>query len=400
MSGNNGAIDVAEVRTAIVNAYNRTTFDRMLSDRLDFRRANHVADGAFTDVVDGVVRHFVEEGREAYLIAEVAADRPAKREIQVVYRKYASGLLNDAWRDRVESEVCEKLARCGLLPSTELQRGGVRHEPERSELRASQFGGFQKQIRTELPELDAVQWSSLLLRQTCRVCRIELHGTPIGTGFLVGAETVLTSHHVVRDAIVARAPGSAVTFLFDYWRGSDGAEASGTRVAARGGWPDWHLDSSPPLSAQDEHAGSVEPGDDQLDHAVIALDRPLGDLPVVPGGPRRGWIEVTRSVPTLVAGMPIAILQHPRSAPVKLTFDTRAVQHINTRRTRIRYTTNTDAGSSGSPCFDVQLGLVAMHHFSDPERGAPRYNQGTPSEAIHRRLAGLGKLNVLGGKPS
>lgn len=391
-------IELAEIRTAIVQAYNAATFDRLLSDRFDFKRANHVGDAGFHRIVEQVLELFVHEGLDAYLIAELAADRPGKREIQALYHRYAHGLVSEAWRARVDAAACERLARYGLIAVPALQRAGAAcAASDPGDPGATAFGGFQKQIRAELPDLDVLPWSALLLRQTCRVCRIELGGTPRGTGFLVGPDAVLTSYHVVRDAIAARASGAAIRFLFDYWRTAGGAPAAGTRVAARGAWPDWHVDSSPPLSSPEEHAGSPEPRGDQLDHAVIALERPLGELPVGPGGPNRGWIEVPATPPTLAVGMPVAILHHPRTAPIKLTLDTRALQRVNAGRTRLRYATNTEHGSSGSPCFDVELGVIAVHHFSDPDHAAPAYNQGTPIEAIHRRLAAVGKLGALGG---
>lgn len=382
----------AELRAAIVGAYHRATFDRMLSDRLDFRRAQHVADGPFAEVVDGVIDHFLDEGREAYLIAEIAADRPARHEIQRIYRTYAQALLSDAWRGRIEDAMSERLVRYGLLPGPELQQGGV----VRAAMPADDFAGFQRQVRAELPELDVAAWSARLVRLSCRVCRVEVDGEPRGTGFLVGPAAVLTCHHVVREAIAARCGGAALAFRFDY-RGGEAGAAGGTRVVARGDWAAWHVDSSPALtSAQERAGGDARP--DHLDHAVIALDQPVGDAPVAPGGPQRGWIEIPEA-PALTIGMPVAILHHPRRAPLRLTLDTRGLVRVNAARTRIRYTTNTDGGSSGSPCFDFELGLIGVHHLSDPEHRTPEYNQGVAIEAIRRRLAEGGKLAVLGGPP-
>lgn len=385
----------AELRAAIVGAYHRATFDRLLSDRLDFRRALHVADGPFADVVDGVLDRFIEEAREAYLIAEIAADRPARPDIQRIYRAYAQAILSDAWRGRIEEEMCQRLARYGLLPVPALQQGGVARETAP----VDDFAGFQRQVRAALPELDVAAWSARLVQLSQRVCRVEVDGVPYGTGFLVGPAAVLTCHHVVREAIEMRCSGSALGFRFDY--GGSGAAApaaaGGTWVAARGGdWAAWHVDSSPAQTSAQERAGDARA--DHLDHVVIALDQPLGDAPVAPGGPRRGWIEIPQA-PALTVGMPVAILHHPRHAPLRLTLDTRGLLRVNAARTRIRYATNTDGGSSGSPCFNLELGLIGVHHLTDPEHEPPRYNQGVAIEAIRRRLAERGRLSVLGGTP-
>lgn len=386
-------LERAEVREAILDAYDQRQLDRLLADRFDLRRDTIVADGPLRDVVEDVLDHFAREGRDAYLIAELAADRPRKPEIQTIYRRYAQALLDDAWRSRIDAESAARLERYGLLPKPHLEQRGApmaSHEPGESA-----FSGFQKLVHARLPELDVFLWSSQLVQQTYRVCRVEVRGVPRGTGFLVGPQTVLTCCHVVDQALRARAPGSEITCLFDFWSKPGGAASNGVRVAARGECDSWHIDSSPALSPTEEHAGVPEATDERLDHALIALERPIGDVPIFPGGPVRGWIEVPATAPTVTGAMPIAILHYPRSGPIKLNFDTHALQHINPGRTRLRYSTNTDEGSSGAPCFDVSLRLVGMHHFSDPHNRTPAYNQGIPIEAIQRRLLRRGLLGAL-----
>jgi len=42
------------------------------------------------------------------------------------------------------------------------------------------------------------------------------------------------------------------------------------------------------------------------------------------------------------------------------------IKEFNAACTRVRYDANSKAGSSGSPCFDGDLRLVALHHAHDP----------------------------------
>jgi V8-like Glu-specific endopeptidase len=389
--------ELAEVREAILGAYQKRSFDRLLLDRFGIRRGVIAGDGPLRDIVDDVLAYFADEGREAHLLAEIAADRPGKPEIVALYHKYAATLLSDRWRSVVDERVAEQLERFGLLPVAELWLGGAAQE-SRSRAPAGRptFGGFQKQVRATLPEIDVLSWTSLLMRQTCRVCRVEVSGSPQGSGFLVGPDMVMTSYHVVSAAIRARLDGQSLAFVFDYWRKPNGQETAGMRVAARGAWQNWHVDSTPPLSEREEHAGMPEPTDDQLDHALIALDRALGHVPVVPGGPQRGWIEIPATEPVLVPSMPIAILHYPRTGPVKFTFDTSALHCINHRRTRMRYATNTDGGSSGAPCLGIDLQLLGIHHFSDIDAARPTYNQGIPITAVYKRLQRIDKVAALG----
>jgi V8-like Glu-specific endopeptidase len=65
--------------------------------------------------------------------------------------------------------------------------------------------------------------------------------------------------------------------------------------------------------------------------------------------------------------------------------------------TRVRYRTNTEEGSSGSPCFNQDWELVALHHSGDPNFERPAtYNEGIPFEAILKRLAAKGAAGEIG----
>ncbi len=88
---------------------------------------------------------------------------------------------------------------------------------------------------------------------------------------------------------------------------------------------------------------------------------------------------------------------HRSSAlPMKLAMDTQAVIGRNKNATRILYRTNTEPGSSGSPCFTLDWNLVALHHYGDPCWQAPKFNQGVPIELIRRRIEAQGFANALG----
>ena len=88
--------------------------------------------------------------------------------------------------------------------------------------------------------------------------------------------------------------------------------------------------------------------------------------------------------------MPLLIAQHPDGSPLKLALDTEGVTSVNANGTRVRYATNTEGGSSGSPCFNIDWKLVALHHLGDParDRQKPKFNQGVPIGIIGKRLSG------------
>lgn len=135
---------------------------------------------------------------------------------------------------------------------------------------------------------------------------------------------------------------------------------------------------------------------------MVRLERRLGDEPSAPkggeGGPKRGWLTLPSDAPVFLPKAPLMIAQHPDGKPLKLAIDTESVIGVNINRTRVRYATNTEAGSSGSPVFDLDWKLVALHHLGDPAYDHPAaYNQGVPIDKIRDRLAKTGKADALGG---
>ena len=78
---------------------------------------------------------------------------------------------------------------------------------------------------------------------------------------------------------------------------------------------------------------------------------------------------------------------------MKFAFDTSGVIGMASEGRRIRYRTNTEHGSSGSPCFDIDWTLIALHHMGDPDwKRVPQFNQGVPIGLIGARIAGKVQL--------
>lgn len=82
---------------------------------------------------------------------------------------------------------------------------------------------------------------------------------------------------------------------------------------------------------------------------------------------------------------------------MKLAIDTQSVIGVNANQTRVRYTTNTEGGSSGSPVFDMLWNLSALHHYGDPDWKNPIYNQGVaPLYLIRAKIEAAGFGTLLG----
>lgn len=261
---------------------------------------------------------------------------------------------------------------------------------------------LEKIIKTTNSYLDVSAWRRKLGEVEGRVCRVEVAGgTSYGTGFLLGPNVVMTNHHVLADVIAGNGGGPADVLLrFDYKRLADGTtlnEGTVYRLPAE----DWLIDSSPPdpIDTLPEPKAGV-PAPDRLDYALLRVDGTPGADTIggaaEPEAAVRGWIPLPDGERELVPGSALYIMQHPQAAPLKLAIDTEAVIGTNANGTRLTYRTNTEPGSSGSPCFNHDWDLVALHHSGDPGYGTPLYNEGIPLRPILALLKERGLAGELG----
>jgi V8-like Glu-specific endopeptidase len=79
-----------------------------------------------------------------------------------------------------------------------------------------------------------------------------------------------------------------------------------------------------------------------------------------------------------------------------VALDTSGFKSVKANSTRMRYSANTEGGSSGSRCFDIHWSLIALHHSGDPLRDQAQYNQGIPISAIRERLERQGRAAFIG----
>lgn len=248
--------------------------------------------------------------------------------------------------------------------------------------------------------LDPVVWRERLGKLETQVCQIEYAiggATACGTGFLVGPDLVMTNHHVIAPVLGGKADPATVRVRFDFKKLQDGATVNpGTLFMLA---VDWCVDSSP-SSELDElsDTGTQLPLTTELDYAVLRLSERAGDMPLgrtaEPGAQARGWIEA--GAKSLEPGATVFILQHPQRSPLQLAID--EVIAVNANGTRLRYRANTLPGSSGSPCFDINLNLAALHHSGDPNYPATHkaaYNEGIPVGPILSLLETRGLREIV-----
>jgi hypothetical protein len=344
----------------------------MLRTRLAIDLDDIVGDGPMKDMAFDLLSTSEREGWTVDLIREGYQFNPRNPELLKVYQKY------------------------GFAPTVSAQESGAARPDVRSIT-----DGLEKTIKDRLPAFDFAVFREKMAVVEGQVCRVELGGNAAGTGFLVGPDAVLTNYHVLRAVFEGgTVAGKVVTCRFDYRVLADGSRVEGVAVGLHP--TDWRLDASPNSPAElTKFPDNPPPKPDELDYALVRLARRVGDEPAAPkggeGSPRRGWLTLPQVAPAFVPKNPLMIAQYPDGKPLKLAVDTDSVIGLNAGGTRVRYATNTDPGSSGSPVFDLDWNLVALHHLGDPAYDhPPAYNQGVPIDKVRARIAANGCAAAFG----
>jgi Trypsin-like peptidase domain/Effector-associated domain 1 len=264
---------------------------------------------------------------------------------------------------------------------------------------------LELKIQQSQSTYNIVEWRQRLGEIEGRVCRIEYpNNVARGTGFLVGPNAVLTNYHVIEAIERCDYPPSTVRLRFDYKVLDDGVAVQRGLVFALE--RDWLYDASP-YSVEDGKVDPADPTPEELDYAILRVKGEPGNQPLGgktgesdPKAIQRGWIDAAGTAHDFLAQRALYIVQHPDGSPMQVAIDSNAVIGTNGNGTRVRYTTTTQPGSSGSPCFGPDWSWVALHHSGDPKYvlgQMPQFNQGVPLAAIEALLQKRNKQHVFGG---
>lgn len=163
-----------------------------------------------------------------------------------------------------------------------------------------------------------------------------------GSGWLITGDLWMTNHHVLEARGRGEAPASDDDFRlqaegtalrFDY----DSAEAAGTEASV--------------AKFEARHRG--------LDYAVLRL--------AADSGRRRLTLAPAPLRPSTDERVPVNIVQHPEGGPKQIAIRNNLVTAATAKD--LRYFTDTQSGSSGSPVCDDQWRVVALHRSSKAVRG-------------------------------
>lgn len=190
------------------------------------------------------------------------------------------------------------------------------------------------------------------IRSRC-VMQVIVAGLGLGTGFLVAPNLVLTNNHVIPSADHARN----TTLRFNYETDVSGQLMASTYYAC-----------SPDICFVT---------DVDLDFSLVGVQNDPGM--------RFGYVPVRRTTPTV--GGRVNIIQHPGGQPKQIGLVDNEVAYVDDQV--VQYLTDTMPGSSGSPVFDDNWALVALHHSGG---WVPEPND----NSTHFRNEGIAFTAILG----
>lgn len=188
-------------------------------------------------------------------------------------------------------------------------------------------------------------------------------GAGWGTGFLVSDSLLMTNNHVLEDVDFAKNKAVA---QFNFQVGLDG-----------GPLPLFEFDLDPDQGFYTN--ATLDFTIVRVKSKTLVTSNPASSAPVTPG---TTWGHLTLS-PSVhyAASQAVNIIQHPAGRYKEVVLRENEIAEISADV--IRYTADTEPGSSGAPVFDNQWNLVAIHHAAGKqENGKWVSNEGIRIDRI------------------
>lgn len=267
--------------------------------------------------------------------------------------KSARERARQALRDNPREAVARRMRRKGIAPAPlesafESTLADPESFPDSSQLSDVDIArGLERLIgRNELLGVQYLEGGHGAARSVGRVV-VRLGPTrtvPMGTGFLVAPGLLMTNNHVLPTPQSAR--GGVVQF--NYQCGVDGNMMTPVAFALD---PDTFYLTSKPT---------------ELDFTLVAVHE------TADGGEKLGGFGFHRLSATtdeVLAGESVTIIQHPGGDPKQVALRENFVLSLpNVADRYLYYQTDTTPGSSGSPVFNDDWEVVALHHSGYAKR--------------------------------
>lgn len=176
-------------------------------------------------------------------------------------------------------------------------------------------------------------------RAAASIGRVAIGRGGYGTGWLISDRLMITNNHVLEDA--ESAARSQIEFRYEL--GPAGEQLTPLHFRLE---PELFFETNP-----------------ELDYTVVAVEqRAIGGARIA----ALGFNPLVAVTGKAILGERLNIIQHPGGQPKQVAM--RENKLIDILDQFVHYRTDTEPGSSGSPVFNDQWEVVALHHAGVPAR--------------------------------
>lgn len=221
---------------------------------------------------------------------------------------------------------------------------------------------YEKIIGKESTLLDIAYLETGLIR-AASVVRIVLPDGATGSGFLIDNNFIITNNHVIDNASLA----ADCIVQFNYQRNAEGLSLPVNEFT---------------LDPQNGFATSPK---EKFDWTAIKLK----------GDANTKWGALSLKNNSIEKNQRVTIIQHPNGLHKQIAIHHNYVRFANDDV--VQYLTDTLPGSSGSPVFDDNWDLIALHHSGGNIREPGTKRIAFRNEGIHinRIIEGLKNYNIV-----
>lgn len=347
--------DRKQLRKALTSSYRKYSALRIfVSDNFEFNLDEIVASQALRDAADDLIAEFEQGGPKrdlSDLIWALHQERPNNLDVQALMQRL-QGMMEQRWV---------------LNP----------HEQEPTDYPVDLPTAYSDvELEGFLPRPLSYEADLGTLRRGLQladgVCKIAFSDRPTtGTGVLIAPDLVLTNYHVLSQAVIdtedLAAKAKTVLCEFGFVSQEHASPVS----------PDtFTVDPSKPLVAASPPQ--------QLDYALLRVEPKITGAAYAHINP----VHLPAISPPLKEKDGLNVLQHPAGNVMQISLSASGVVQVDPVRGRVWYVNRTQGGSSGSPCFNSEWQMVALHHAS-MSRGFGSVREGILLPAILAEISGF-----------
>ncbi len=172
---------------------------------------------------------------------------------------------------------------------------------------------------------------------------IPQDGKVSGTGWLITPDILITNYHVIEARDRQNEPAAT----------KDDFKAQALKTSVWFGYTEQGGEYTDYNCTELLHYST------ELDYALLRIQ----SEPISKSGEdlsKWGYLSIPKLYPTLIKGNRLNIIQHPKGFAKQIAI--RNNFYVDNISNRIRYLTDTEPGSSGSPVFNDDWQIVALHH--------------------------------------